>query len=311
MTVLSDREQLVRDAIRELVSRGATRSDALVQSVMASVAEDPRLRQVAEEALAPEGAVLALHLHGPGVRGHHTDADHFGLFVRHLADATKEVTKQFRKRQRMATDLQISPLFAGSVGVRFLVPTRPEPSGTGKLMEVADTESDALRLIAEVMSAASDESLGDELSTRVQTISAAGRQALKAAVREQVRARWDLAGVVTQPGEDPVEMVSSQSGAQRLWDELERAVIDARDLDRRGILDGYKHSKMTMWFIEDSGAKYSLAIDDRDLLRIVAQIGSTPDQPVQIGFLQVTSTPPGNATSVRRARTLRSIVAIE
>lgn len=307
MNATETRQELLRDALEEMKAHGATWESISVRSLLASMPDEPILIRIVEDVFAPEGAVFDFHLDGPGVEGHRAPAVHFGLFIRHLAEATKEIAKQSTDRLRMTADLQIMPLFAGSVGVRLVVPTRVESYGTGKMFEFSDAESDALRQVGSLITAASDDMLDNELATYVEPLSGHARQALRAAVKEQVVARWEIAGAVTQPGQETVRVRSSQRGAQRLWTELERLDQKTEILERRGRVDGYKHSLHTMWFVDEAKDKYSIAVPSAELMLAVAQLGSDPDQLVRVVIGVTTKTPPGDSSSMSFARTLQII----
>lgn len=317
--IVDDRNrELLLSALSELLHAGEAPSSYLIQSLLSSSAHDPEAIAAARALLADfagdgvdlgEGAVMELLLQGQGVNGHATSAKRFGLFVSHLADAAKEFTKASTARARMAADLQITPVFAGSVGVRLVVPVPRQT--TGKLFEHSDVESDAMRLIAALLSEASEDEMSDDLANHLETLTPPARQALKNAVKEQAAARWDITGTVSQDGHDTVPLRATPAGARRLWQELEREIRTTDIEEAYGTLDGLRYSLQTMWLDDERGERYPVAVPDATLMQDVARLSALPDQRVRALLTVTTSIRGGDTESLRKSRVLQSILGVE
>lgn len=301
-------EDLLRESIRALRDVEGPAAQMALDSMLASIGHDDKLLEVARAELAPEQASITLHLTGVGVNDHETRADLFGLFVRGLADATKEVAKSLAGFKRLPSNLLIAPVFAGSVGVTLRVPDEPNPHRSGVLVESPNVESMALRVIADLMTKADIHDPDDEqLGTAAQAIGGKAKTSLRAAARRVLEAGWEIEGEIRQRGVETTHMHLDAGGAARLVTELGKRAEETTFETLTGVVDGSHRSVTTMWFIPRDRAAIEAAVATQELFEDVAVLATKPGTLAEAKFSVVRSYPTGDSSRARETRVLQSI----
>lgn len=299
---------LLRDALRE--STGDARADRMAYETLRAgiVRDDPQLLQVWVEEVGPPQALLDLHLGGPGVDGHSTNASDFGHFISSVADAVKETAKGISGMGKYSAELLIEGATPGSVRVVLKAPPRHEDKDAA-VEEVSSVDSQALRAIAQVLAVASEEDGpdGGPLDASVQGLPAAARVRLKTAIEYVRRSAWEIDGSIQQRHKGIGKVELTHDGAVRLSKALQKGHEEMAVERILGTVDGLKHSLGIMWFAPEGGRSFSATVPEDKLLARVATLAATPELSVIAVFDTFTTVAEGSTTQARKSRRLRSI----
>lgn len=300
---------LLRDALRE--STGDARADKMAHETIRAgiVRDDPQLLQVWVEEVGPPQALLDLHLGGPGVDGHSTNASDFGHFITSVADAVKETAKGISGMGKYSAELLIEGATPGSVRVVLKAPPRQAKDEDAAVEEVSSVDSQALRAIAQVLAVASEEDGpdGGPLDASVQGLPAAARVRLKTAIEYVRRSAWEIDGSIQQRHKGIGKVELTHDGAVRLSRALQKGHEEMAVERILGTVDGLKHSLGVMWFAPEGGRSFSATVLEDRLLSKVASLAATPELSVIAVFDTFTTVAEGSTTLAKKSRRLRSI----
>lgn len=253
------------------------------------VGDDPELLDTFEFHRGPEQAELDLHLEGPGVKGHSTDAKHFAKFVSTIAAAVAEASKADKAHSRARAGLLIEGATPGSVRVVFKSAPALEKSTSSAITdaelfdmgEESTSESVALREIANILSRASDADtlVDDELGAALGMVPAKTHKLLYDAISTADSADWVINGTVRQRGVGRQNVVLTKRGASRLGTLLRPVKESQTTAQLSGTLDGYKPSEARMW-LRPEGSQRSLVVvvKTSDLLKQVKDLNAASEE---------------------------------
>ncbi len=228
---------------------------------------------------------LDLHLSGPGVRKHETEARRFGLFVAATAEAVNELIKDARHVARHPNRLQVVGGPAeGSVRIQF---REPEPVVDEPLFDYpsATVEGQALHRLAQIFNAADQAAARpiDSLLDAQVNLDPGARRALARVARLMSAGGWNADGFLTRPDDEPVAVGLSLAGAHRLRISTEDAEEKIATRTYHGLMDGWTWSLGEMRLNTDDGRGVRAAVPAA-LQIAVATLNSTPDQRVTATF---------------------------
>lgn len=282
----SAREDLLRAAIRETLS--SARDDDLEWAPLYGLIRSDRDRQILREETAPPQVALDLHLSGPGVDGHATNADLFAAFVQRIGEATKAVARDIAGVSRYGNNLLIDGVSPGSVRVILRAPDAKtaQPVLERSVTETADSR--ALRRVAGVLSLASEDDVpsdgSDPLDAAVQGLPPQARESLRSAARDVLTARWHIDGSVRQWRQPEDRITITPRGAQHLRVALSRKAVEPQRRTIVGTLDGFRRSTGVAYIDPDRTTEHPLAIvvSDAELFHRVAHMAVQDDLPVRV-----------------------------
>lgn len=246
---------------------------------------------------------LDLHLTGPGVRGHETEARRFGLFVSATADAVNELIKDSAHLERHPSRLQVvgGPV-EGSVRVQF---REPEPLADEPLFDMpgATPEGKAMHRLAQIFNSAdqaADRPIDSILDAQV-SLDPGARRALARVARLMGHGGWNAHGFLTRPEGEPLAVGLSMAGAHRLQLATEEAEEKVQTRTYHGLMDSWTWSLGEMRLTTDEGRSVRAAVPALLQLRVAA-LNSEPDQRVTATFQVIERIgPKGNREAAQHA----------
>lgn len=254
------------------------------------IGDDPQLLDTFELYRGPDQAELDLHLEGPGVVGHTTDAKHFSKFISKITGAVAAASKVDKAHARARSGLLIEGATPGSVRVVFksapaFVKQSAAPApGADILFDVGETstaDSVALREIATILSTASDADnfADEELGAALGLVPANAHHLLFEAISTAASADWQISGSVRQRGIGRRKVTLTKRGAARLSTLLRPMNETVESLELRGTLDGYKPSEARMW-LRPEGSQRSVVVlvQTSDLLKQVKDLNAVSEE---------------------------------
>lgn len=309
---LSD-DDLLRLAIRDALAERTSTSDfELGQIHAAFVAGNGEREMIWLGETAPGQAEFDLHLGGPNVLDHTTNARNFASFVAGISETVKETAKAKAGRKNYSENLLIEGAIPGSVRVvlRAPEPVQKYPSDNNPDIRfgASTVDSDALRQVASVFALASDLDPEAPLYSELRDMPAAARESLKRIANLTTKAGWEISGLVRQRefGADAVSF--GPAAATRLKLELEAIPEETFVETVIGRLDGFRRSLGTVYVIPDNGRAVPVAVQTAALLRRVSALAADPETRVTATVEVVTSTvQPGDEKRAKVSRTLLSI----
>lgn len=254
------------------------------------IGDDPELLNTFELYRGPDQAELDLHLEGPGVTGHTTDAKQFSKFISKITGAVAAASKLDKMHARARAGLLIEGAAPGSVRVVFksapaFVKKSATPGPDANILfdagETSTSDSVALREIANILSSASDADnfADDELGAALGLVPAGAHNLLFEAITTAASAEWEIHGSVRQRGIGRRDVTLTKRGASRLTTLLRPMNETVETLELRGTLDGYKPSEARMWLRpEDSQRSLVVLVQTPDLLRQVKELNAVSEE---------------------------------
>jgi hypothetical protein len=287
------------------------------------IGDDPELLDTFELYRGPDQAELDLHLEGPGVVGHATDAKHFSKFISKITSAVAAASKVDKTHAHARAGLLIEGATPGSVRVvfksapAFVKKTAVSAAAEDLLFDVAETstaDSVALREIATILSTASDADniADDELGAALGLVPPNAHSLLFEAISTAARADWNISGSVRQRGIGRKSVILTKRGASRLTTLLRPMNETTETLELRGTLDGYKPSEARMW-LRPEGSQRSLVVlvQTMDLLKQVKDLNAVSEEVNVAVTLKVTQRHSVSSGQVQStSRDLVSVVQI-
>ncbi|UTT51071.1 MULTISPECIES: hypothetical protein [Rhodococcus] len=279
-------EDLLRAAIRyERDHFPETADFSLGQMYVSTVQGDVALEHVWEEETAPEQAELDLHLTGPGVLDHSTNADHLVDFVSGINKAMKAIARQRLGMRSHPRNLLIEGVSPGSVRLVLRAQAGPPPNPKtdnnpmpGTERQGTNVDSEALRTIARLFTNASDTGGAPSILAEVRDLPQSARQALRKSVEASRKGDWEIDGLIRQRklGASPVSF--TRQGAMVLRQEL---VEHEYDIERQwsiGTIDGFRRSLGTFYFTPNVGGRsVAVSVFDSGILAKAAALAATED----------------------------------
>ncbi|UZF54348.1 calponin homology domain-containing protein [Gordonia polyisoprenivorans] len=303
---------LLREALRE--AGGSSPSDEALRATLRSgvVGDDPILNNVYEQEAGPEQAEADLHLEGPGVESHSTNALQFSRFVSGMSEAVKQTAKFMSGRAAYSNRLLIEGATPGSVRVVFRVPSQmiPEDQTADPATVASSVDSDALRTVVSILGHASDTDPNSPLAAELSELPPQARTALRRMVSASEKGGWNLKGAIRQRhiGLTPVEF--THEGVVRLKIELQSTVERRRESHEIGRVDGFRWSLGSLYFIPSRGNPFTAGVVDGDVAHRVTELMADPDQSVSAVFDVVESHLPGDNQRPRVSRILKRIAPL-
>lgn len=245
---------------------------------------------------------LDLHLSGPGVRTHETEARRFGLFVAATADVVTELIKDAYHLARHPNRLQVvGGPGEGSVRIQF---REPVPVVDEPLFDYpsATVEGQALHRLAQIFNTADQAAARptDSLLDAQVILDPGARRALARVARLMSGGGWSADGFLTRPNDRPLAVGLSLAGAHRLRLSTEDAEEKIRTITHHGLMDGWTWSLGEMRFNTDAGKSVRAAVP-AGLQLTVAALNSNPDQRVTASFQVLERVGPKGTESTQHA----------
>ena len=275
------------------------------------VGDDPGLIDVFERVAGPDQAEVDLHLSGPGVKGHATNAHYFSQFVSGISEAVKETAKSRVGKGRYSEDLLIEGLGPGSVRVVLRAPSPPAPNDGGEPIDgvsASTVDSEALRSIVAILTHASSEDEESPLVAELLDLPAKARRGLKRATKTTNEAGWDIKGSIRQRNIGSENVVLTPEGAFRLRQGLDAQVESRTEETVVGNIDGFRRSLSTLYFEPEGSTRIiQAAVLDSEIAATITDLFSEPDLMVEVVFEVVETFLPGDRTHPLRSRSVQSI----
>lgn len=230
---------------------------------------------------------LDLHLDGPGVRDHETDAWRFGQFVTAAADAVNELIKDSVHIERHSKRLQIvGGATEGSVRLLLREPVLDVDNQAALIAPIGESpEARALRTMAQIFNSANQaaQSPVDSILDAHVRLDPGARKALLRLAKIMGSAAWDAQGHLLMPGQDPVPVELSLAGAHRLRIATQDSEEKIVEQTYHGKLDAWAWSDGEMKLLKDDGHTIRAAVPAALQLSVARLIGD-PDQRVTATF---------------------------
>lgn len=263
---------------------------AVERSAPSAVAED--VLRLARDPEPPEfvndgRTQLDLHLDGPGVRNHETDAWRFGQFVTAAADAVNELIKDSVHIERHSKRLQIvGGATEGSVRLLLREPVLDLEEQAALVEPIGESpEARALRTMTQIFNSANQaaQSPVDSILDAHVRLDPGARRALLRLAKIMGSAAWDARGYLLTPGQDPIPVELSLAGAHRLRIATQDSEEKIIEQTYHGKLDAWAWSDGEMKLLKDDGHAIRAAVPAALQLN-VARLIADPDQRVTATF---------------------------
>ncbi|WP_142254613.1 hypothetical protein [Mycobacterium colombiense] len=274
------------------------------------VRDDAALIDIFERIAGPDQAEVDLHLEGPGVEGHSTNAKYFAQFVSGISDAVKETAKSRVGKGRYSEHLLIEGVGPGSVRVVLRAPTPRVPKGELPIDEISAStvDSDALRSIVAILTHASSDEEESPLVAELLDLPPTARRGLKRATTTTNEAGWSIKGSVRQRNIGAEDVVLTPQGAFRLRQSLDAQVESRVEETMVGNIDGFRRSLSTLYFQPEGSARIiQAAVLDLEIAATITDLFAQPDLMVEVVFEVIETYLPGDKTHPRRSRSVQSI----
>ncbi len=312
MTEPTELEALLTTALEGALDDSPASEMTRMQLRAGIVGDDPALIDLYERIAGPGQAEFDLHLEGPGVRGHSTNAHYFSQFVSGISEAVKETAKSIAGKGSYSENLLIDGVGPGSVRV---VLRAPEPVAPHKkdeeidpLVPASTVDSEALRSIAAILSHASSEDEDNPLIAELTRIPLRARVGLRRAAKSTNEAGWDIRGTIRQRNFGASDVSLTREGAFRLRQGLDAKVENRADEVLPGYIDGFRRSLSTLYFQPENGGKIiQAAVTEPDTATAISELFADQDSLVEVVFDVISTYMPGDDTRPRRSRSVKSI----
>ncbi|BBY43237.1 hypothetical protein [Mycolicibacterium celeriflavum] len=274
------------------------------------VGDNPVLVDIFERIAGPDQAEVDLHLEGPGVENHATNAKYFAQFVSGISDAVKETAKARAGKGRYSEHLLIEGVGPGSVRVVLRAPTPTVPEGDRPIDEISasSVDSDALRSIVAILTHASSDDDESPLVAELLDLPPQARRGLKRATKTTNEAGWNIRGSIRQRNVGAEDVALTPQGAFRLRQGLDAQVESRTEETMAGNIDGFRRSLSTLYFQPENSARIiQAAVFDPEIAAAITDLFSEPDLMVEVVFEVIESYLPGDKTHPRRSRSVQSI----
>lgn len=296
--------ELLRNALTQ--STGDPQVDAITRASIRAgiVGDDDGLQNVYDDIVGPRQAELELHLTGPGVDGHATNAESLSDLVAGVSEVVKEASKAKAGLQRRTQNLLVEGVTPGSVRLVLRV---PDPPNQAEGLSGSSTDSDALRAVAAVLDAATIDE--DEMASKLTDFPPGAMSALRKITRATKRSKWGIEGRIRQRGFGSATIHFSPQGAARLDEGLSARTTTESTEFVVGRLDGFRRSLGAMYIIPDHGRPVPVSVRDSDLLGQVSRLAAETDPTARVrAEVRVKrSATTGTSPRVHTSRTLLSI----
>ncbi len=285
------------------------RYSALLENVPADDPRRPLMKahfdQLVERVYGPSSA-LDLHLEGPGVEGHTTDARPLAAFLRALDEVVKHVTRSVGRLGFVKESLRVTP----AVGSVRLVVEPPETVTTGGFVtgRAEHVEVLGLRRLVSLMNLAQAQIGFDsaQLNAALYDLSPGARDALAKFAKVTRESTYELRGVWVDArhGESVVRL--SLSAASRLERAAGEAVQRVEQQTVVGVVDGWEWSSSTVHFVPRIGRPFRASVPAQ-LATQVASLIATRNVQVQARFAVLTTFKSGSNRPGGRGYSLEEI----
>lgn len=239
----------------------------------------------------PAQAKAVIHIDEPKTKDHAATADNVGKFLQLISKTVNEVAKTRLRAERRTPQLLVAAFSPGSLAVTLEAPDDITDSSDSKLYEeIQDpesVESAALKKVAMVLTAASDEDSKDDdspLEAQLNTLNPKARATLNTLTRTVKKSDWTLSGTVVQKKMEPITIRFTHEGVNRMTQALEAKQEKPEAEEIYGYLDGYKRSEGILFVrqgTDDGKGSYKVAVDS-NLIQEVAVYATKSSQRYRI-----------------------------
>lgn len=303
-------QAILSEAIHEAKQHPESSDFILSQLYGGIVRGNDELESIWSSLTAPEQVRLDLHLTGPSVKNHATNAVDLGNLSRYMADAVKETTKELLNFQRYSSKLLVEGATQGSVRLVFRVPDQPIKDGEHALKdtEASSQDSRALRMIAVTLNSA--ESAGDLLPAHLRHLPLGARQKLQLLSKSVKHAGWDIEGVVEQKNHAPESLRFNPESASRIIEAVKENSTQVETRWVQGTIDGFRRGVGDAT-LNAPGGSIRVAVTDPDLMETVAHLAADKDQVVVAKLDEIRRISATGGNEIDKSRRLVSIDPVD
>lgn len=297
--------RILHDALAQPVGTDLL-SQLARMSILNSASMDGRYDDILDDYSLPSQAEMDLHLDGPTVVNHKTDAEDFGTFVVRTAKAVHEAARLVSGKIRTPSRLQVTGPGPGSVQVTFRAPEPTTPKhGLGLAESDEPIEALAMRRVAGIFAQAEE---GNEtLEASLHTLGPAGQEAFRLLARIVQDAKWSVAGDIRKKGWGHQAVRLSPSGATRLVIAATAVDHQIRDVKLTGTVVAWDWSDQVMRFRPDNGPRVRVAVPDARLQSQVAAFNAERGKRAEIQVRMITAPSGKKGSPARQSRALLAI----
>jgi hypothetical protein len=226
-----------------------------------------------------------------------------------LSEAVKETAKARAGRKSYRENLLIEGATPGSVRVvlRVATPTVRRGQTVDEETIASSVDSDALRTVASILAHASSDDLDTPLAAEIAELPLKARTALKRVVNASQQGGWGVRGSIRQRRVGAADLELTADGATRLRLELESGQEKRRTETQVGIIDGFRWSLGTLYFVQQNGTGFTAGVTETRVAQAVTRLMNDPKQLVSADFDVVESFLPGDKARSRISRVLTNI----
>ncbi|MBB5853966.1 hypothetical protein ACFQ05_11715 [Amycolatopsis umgeniensis] len=234
------------------------------------------LNDLAERVNGPT-SVLDLHLDGPGVEGHTTNAGSLAAFLKALDEVIKNVAKSTGRLARFNSALRVTPTL-GSVRLLVAAPDVGAEAGALPTKRPEPVEEIALRRLVVLMNLAQkhDEPTSAVLDAALHDLSSPARDALAKFAKVTRESTYELYGHWADASRGTSEVRLSMPAASRLEHAAGDTVSAVAERTIVGTVDGWEWSSSTVRFAPQVGRAFRASVPEH-LAPMVARLVSSPD----------------------------------
>jgi hypothetical protein len=307
---------LSREAIDEfreawLASEGNEFASKVQRRSLEALADQDQELKVLLFALSNKAqSELDLHLTGTLEETHETNAESFASLISGIAEATKEVAKNYIGSFRRESTLRVLAPSMGSV--RLVLRAAPPIEENNRLAKTTRTPSvDSLSLdmiatlLARSQSDSPDAQNDDVLSGLAANLPQKAHRGLKRAAKAIEKQDWSVKGELRTPrGFQPITI--DTFGAKALLRVLEEHQASSTTIVLKGMIDGQRRSIGALWFNPEGQRPIEAAIPSQDLIEQVVHHAAINESVIaEFDLLSIVGK--GMGARVRPVYTLRSI----
>jgi hypothetical protein len=287
MTEPTDIETLLTTALESALDDSPASQMTRMQLRAGIVGNDPTLIDLYERIAGPDQAEVDLHLEGPGVHGHATNAHYFSQFVSGVSEAVKETAKSIAGRGKYSENLLIEGVGPGSVRVVLRAPSPVAAHTKGEEIEpltsASTVDSTALRSVAAILTHASSEDDESPLLAELSRLPVRARIGLRRAAKSTNEAGWDIKGIIRQRNFGATEVELTGGGAFRLRQGLDAKVESREEETVSGYIDGFRRSLSTLYIQPERGGKIiQAAVIEPETASAISALFADPESLVEV-----------------------------
>lgn len=296
MTEQPDPMQMVYDEIDDVIREAGADDPDLFFELSRAWSRNPLVMDHIRFRLGPTTAQFDAHMVGEKVHGHTAKAETVASLLTGITEASKEIAKVSMGVASLRNEYLVHGILPGSVRLLIEAPDRTAKERPGSVepsrpalreaFHQPSEESNALRSLAHVLTAAQPSLGPGKLADLVQHMPTAARAPLKTVAETVTRSGIELSGEVREREVKPVQMTFTPDRAVHLTSVIDRLPVPPRSVTREGLLDGFRKSSRTIYLAPESGPSISVTVPDEEVLATVAALATNSEQYVRFKFTE-------------------------